>query len=204
MLSGGSELKQNLSKDDEVIFGKSYYNAYITRIFKGESALRKLHVFKNDSLSFNRRHHKAVLYTPSNSGTCGVKLKKGVKYLLSASITRGRIEVTTCDWIAPFHDISRQQRIGINGGYDCQCQLKKCPLGRQCRISDNECEWTGRFVTKLRDLQCDLKHRMCKRLKGKCLWFEDSYYEPCVMQNSSHIPADSDDAKYPLKNQLVP
>ena len=177
-----------MSREDEHIFGLNYYNSYITKIYKGEKLLRKILAPENQTSSFNPRHQKAKLFTASSSGTCGVTLKRDTKYLLTGSVTRGRIEISICDWIAPFYRLSRQQKFGIKGGYDCSCKLDECPNGKPlCEMPSNKCEWNKRFGTNLTEMACDLEHRMCKSIKGKCLWFEDAYYEPCIMKHAFNI-----------------
>lgn len=185
MLSEGRQWKQNISREDEHIFGLNYYSSYITKIFKGEKVLREILVPENQTASFNPRHQKAIIFTPSSSGTCGVTLKKGTKYLLTGIVLQGKIKISLCDWIAPFYSLSRQQRIGIKGGYDCGCKLDKCPNGQPlCEMQPNTCEWNERFATTLTELACDRQHRMCKSFNGKCLWFEDAFYEPCIMKHA--------------------
>lgn len=184
VLSDKHELKQNMSTEDEKIFGLSYYSTYITKIYKGEGTLREILVPENDTARFNPRHQKAILYTSASSGTCGVTLKKGTKYLLSGSIVHGIMKIGTCDWMTQFNHLSRQQKAGIKGGYDCSCKLDTCPVGRHCETSEDSCEWNSRTGMSAASLKCDKKHRMCRRFNGRCLWLEDSYYEPCVMKNT--------------------
>ena len=216
VLSEGRHLKQNISHEDEHIFGLYFYNSYITKIFKGEKLLRKILVPENQTSSFNPRHQKATLFTSSSSGTCGVTLKKGTKYLLTGSVIQGKIKVSTCDWVVPFFALSRQQKIGIKGGYDCSCKLDKCPNGKPfCEMPANKCEWNGRFTTKVSELACDVEHRMCKSFKGKCLWFEDADYEPCIMENAFKLlpmldlkyrptnETTNEPSKEPIKQDLV-
>ena len=203
ILSEKRQFKQNISHEDEIIFGLNYYNSYITKIFKGEKILRKIVLPENQTSSFNPLYQKAMLFTASSSGTCGVTLRKGVKYLLTGSVTRGRVEISICDWVAPFYTLSRLQKFGIKGGYDCSCKLDECPDGKPlCEMPSNKCEWNRRFGTNLTELACDLEHRMCKSIKGKCLWFEDAHYEPCIMKHAFNLMPDFDIKYRPFKGLL--
>lgn len=200
MVSEGRQWKQNISREDEDIFGRNFYSSYITKIFKGEKILRAILVPENQTASFNPRHQKALLFTPSSQGLCGVTLKKGTKYLLTGTVRQGRIEIDLCGWIAPFYSLSRQQKIGIKGGYDCGCKLDSCPTGEPyCEMPANKCEWKARFESKYSELECDREHRMCKSFRGKCLWFEDIYYEPCVMKQANNTQSSTDVKVQPPK-----
>lgn len=183
VVSGKHIYRQNISLTEKRFSGLAYYNTYITKVYRGHDALKKTFFPKNNSETFNPRRQKVIMYTSASSGTCGVYLQPGTKYLLSGTISNSKLKVGTCDLVVPFHELSRQQRAGIRGAYDCRCSLKRCPIGQFCDIPAGSCEWGGHSLGK--EIKCDMKHRACKKIGNECLWLEDQKYERCITQHYS-------------------
>ncbi|XP_051967185.1 metalloproteinase inhibitor 3-like [Xyrauchen texanus] len=83
------------------------------------------------------------VYTPKQSGTCGVSLHNG-QYLLSGHIVNRGLVVTMCDFNYFWNMLPLTQKDNLNGRYQmgCNCTVSVCYKKACCLMSQRECPWT--------------------------------------------------------------
>ncbi|XP_072025660.1 LOW QUALITY PROTEIN: uncharacterized protein [Amphiura filiformis] len=127
----------------------------------------------------------AKIYTAPWDGMCGVSwLVNGETYLISGSYWDDKLQISTCNWIDLYDDLTRRQKQGVKSAYktDCfepedknACQVYLFPrwLHRSRRDS---CVWDA--FSPYED--CESLHSRCTRnRRGKCQWQRKKEYKKC-------------------------
>ena len=163
----------------------SHYDILIKRVFKGVQQIDNLLGLKNvktiiQDKSNKKYNHQAKIYTPDFTAGCGIQLKKGEKYLLTGYIAKGKLHVGSCNWFNQFEKLTKQERNGLLGDFNSDCNVSPCWGGDQtyCQPDPNTCFWDISYDQDL-DESCTLKYSFCKRRNGRCSWVKGSEYAEC-------------------------
>lgn len=118
-------------------------------------------VFKGEDL-IDRGQTHIDLYTPYNGKLCGrLNLVYLEKYLISGEVVDGRMQMSFCNWVTEWENISPQQ----------QKYLKKGTYGRQC----GDCSVKGVFSVHDNDMNAEPETFHISQLSGKWSRYECTY-----------------------------
>ncbi len=167
-------------------FPLAHYEILITRVFKGADKIKKLLGIKNTTTNIiPMKRFKMKVHTAKYDSLCGTELKKGVKYLLSGYVYGGKMRIGLCNWIRPFHELTKTEHRGIRGKFDCSCSTAPCWGGghEHCPQNNDRCYWGLNGHTEYDS--CMLKHGLCLRRNNKCGWVLEEPYKACANSEKS-------------------
>ena len=184
-----------------------HYDALVSRVYKGFKKISKV-IGMQDSFLF-----RIPIHISQSAAMCGFELKKNTKYLIMGRIVTIRkveenkdkkeeikeveqLQVTHCSFIQELHEVSHEVRRGINGQYNCDCNVQPCYDG-YCERQGEGCKWHVQWDGPVDE--CTIKHKTCKPVnfaedvplnnktkkngssQKKCQWTEDTIrYNKCV------------------------
>ena len=143
------------------------------------------------------------IHISQSAALCGFGLKRKTKYLIMGRIVTIRkveensnkkeeikeveqLQVTHCSYIQELHEVSKEVRRGINGQYNCDCNVQPCYDG-YCERQGEGCKWHVQWEGPVDE--CTIRHKTCKpatksknrSTQKKCEWTEDTArYNKCV------------------------
>uniref|UniRef100_T2MG14 Metalloproteinase inhibitor 3 n=1 Tax=Hydra vulgaris TaxID=6087 RepID=T2MG14_HYDVU len=131
----------------------------------------------NPSYRFNLQQIHS-LHIPAAESNCGIQLEIGKLYLLTGKFEHSKLQMTNCDFHLKWHQLTIDMIDGINGKYDCSCQIATCMDG-YCD-NENACKWNLSWDKSFED--CAYKHLNCERSNRKvCQWNQKSSYKQCLL-----------------------
>ena len=191
----------NLANNYEIFAGfgsqrEAVYEVAINRIFKGSDAILEM-LADGQMISDTMReaargsvYLRTSVHTSADSGTCGVKLRKGERYLLTGEVRYNQLDIQLGNWIKPWHELTPEQKRGISGDYDCDCNISKCINGF-CFYPDTGCK-----VDLFKMDPCSKGHQSCSRKAGKCDWNDSREYRLCRASQTTFMRNILNKSKY--------
>lgn len=79
--------------------------------------------------------------TPAYSAICGTYLEPGKLYVIMGKVRSLKAVVNMCNFVAPWKELTKRQRKGLNRMYRNGCTCKIC-FGWSCKKSPDTCHWT--------------------------------------------------------------
>ena len=176
-----------------------HYDALVSRVYKGFKKMTKVIGLK-DSFLF-----RIPIHISQSGALCGFELKKNTKYLIMGKIVAKQMQVTHCSFIQELHQVSHEVRRGINGKYNCDCNVQLCFDGF-CERHGKECKWHMQWGSPVDE--CTLRHKTCQPVENseedesnkknkknshqtnnKCQWREDTKPYDACMKNKKYASA---------------
>ncbi len=108
------------------------FNLEISQTFKGASRVNQtegIHVNGFGQLSLF-----AKAYTSIYDSVCRVGLTDGTVYLLSGYISNEKLQLSSCDLLEEWSQVTPSQRDGLSRiyGQNCECQISEDCYGNRC------------------------------------------------------------------------
>ena len=144
------------------------YDVYIIAVWKGETVVRKAASLENRVLA--KRFHSQIHTSVSS---CGLRLEKGDKYILTGHIIENKLFVSTCHWKQKWGKKAKKIRKYFKKKFSCNCDIQPC-FESYCLYGVKTCSW------HLSDHELPCSYKMCKHNEyGVCTWFKKDTLDMC-------------------------
>ncbi|XP_053565300.1 LOW QUALITY PROTEIN: metalloproteinase inhibitor 2-like [Bombina bombina] len=151
----------------EVDSGNDVYGNPIKKI---QYEIKQIKMFKGPDKDIE------FIFTAPSSAMCGVTLETSGKkeYLIAGKAEGdGKMYITLCDFIFPWHSLSATQKKSLSQRYEmgCECKISQFSFIPCLLTSQDECLWTD-WVTEKSINGRQAKHYACiKCSDGSCSWY---------------------------------
>ncbi|CAG2202334.1 unnamed protein product [Mytilus edulis] len=113
----------------------------------------------------------------STSGSGVGELEMDVNYVITGTIMDDNLYTSICEWVKPYHNLTKAQKNGLRFKYDsgCQCEFSFCREGQCGQLdSNNTCEWEFGIM-----FDCYHDDGICFHNGEECFWRETRKFRQC-------------------------